>query len=116
MGTIINLTNALSSFWLAICALLFYIILYGNDSSMVQRWKFLQHWSLKVGLIGIIVGSVMNALEWRSSGWQGALMNVGLALVFNWAYLYHKNIFVEEKKAAKMKQGIVQEANQGSAL
>lgn len=71
---------------------------------MVQRWKFLQHWSLKVGLIGIIVGSVMNALEWRNSGWYGTLMNVGLALVFNWAYLYHKNIFTQERVATKQSQ------------
>lgn len=106
MGTIINLTNALSCFWLAICAMLFYIILYGTDNSMVHRWKFLQHWSLKLGLIGIIVGSVLNAVSWSHVGWTGALLNGGLALVFNWAYLYHKKLFSNQQSEAKVRKRI----------
>jgi len=54
-----------------------------------------QHWTLKLGLVGIITGSVFNALAWKQVGWSGALLNVGLALVFNWAYLYHKKLFIK---------------------
>lgn len=93
MGTAINLVNAVSCFWLAYCTTLFYIILYGDGSKVIYKWPAVQHWTLKVGLIGIIVGSITNAVSWSHVSWTGALLNSGLAMVFNWAYLYHKKLF-----------------------
>jgi hypothetical protein len=93
METTINLINAISCLWLAYCTTLFYIVLYGDGNKVVYSWPMVQHWTLRVGLIGIISGSVLNAVSWSHVGWSGALLNGGLALVFNWAYLYHKKLF-----------------------
>jgi hypothetical protein len=95
MELIIKVANGISCLWLAYCATLFYIVLYGNDNKVVYHWPTVQHWTLKLGLVGIITGSVFNALAWKQVGWSGALLNVGLALVFNWAYLYHKKLFIK---------------------
>lgn len=93
MTVAINLINTLSCLYLAYCATLFYIIIYGDASKVVHRWPVVQHWTLKAGMIGIIGGSMLNAVSWSHVGWTGALLNCGLALVFNWAYLYHKKLF-----------------------
>lgn len=95
MGTIINLINASACFWLAVSACMFYIILYGDGSQVVYRWPLLQHWMLKVGLVGIITGAVINAVSWNHVGWSGAMLNSGVACVFHWAYLYHRRVLMQ---------------------
>jgi len=95
MELIIKVANGISCLWLAYCASLFYIVLYGDSNTVVYKWPMVQHWTLKIGMAGIIAGSIFNAVSWSQVGWSGAILNIGLAMVFNWAYLYHKKLFVK---------------------
>lgn len=76
---------------------MFYIILYGDGTKVVYKWPLLQHWLLKVGLVGIITGAVFNAVSWNHVGWSGAILNGGVACVFQWAYVYHRRMFLEAR-------------------
>ena len=93
-----KMANSASCLYLAFCASLFYVLMYGDGRTVVYRWPMLQHWGLKLGLCLIISGAIFHALSWKYVGWSGALLNMGLALVFNWAYVYHKNLFRAERK------------------
>lgn len=93
-----DIINCLVNVWLAFCTLLFYVMLYGDESKVVHRWSFVGHWSLRGGLILLIVGAAWNALTWRNSILSETVLNVGLASVFTWAYLFHRKMFVGSKK------------------
>lgn len=106
MELTIKIANALSCMWLAYCATLFYIILYGDSNQMVHRWNMVQHWSLKVGLVGIICGSMFNALSWNHVHWSSAMLNAGLAMVFHWAYMYHRKLFIHQSAEQQIRSKV----------
>ena len=91
------LINFLSNLIITISVTTFYIYIYGDDSKVVHRWKFAQHFSLKFGLIGIISGSLFNALTMPKLILTETLLNVGLALVFTWSAFFHKKLFKNER-------------------
>lgn len=106
MELAIKIANALSCAWLGFCAMLFYIILYGDSNQMVHRWNMVQHWSLKVGLVGIICGSAFNALSWNHVHWSSTVLNAGLAMVFHWAYMYHRKLFIHQSAQEQIKNKV----------
>jgi len=97
----------------------FFILLFGNSHSIVQKWNILQHWSLKTTLVSIIACSAWNALHTvytqvvpRGADYVTAvdapvgevLLNVGLAFLFAWIVYFHKYHFMKvapPKVAAK---------------
>lgn len=103
----------------------FFVLLFGNAHSIVQKWNILQHWSLKTALVSIIATSAWNALHTvytvvvpRGDDYVVAvntpvgevLMNVGLAFLFAWIVYFHKYHFLKvapptgKKKAAPKKK------------
>jgi hypothetical protein len=97
----------------------FFVLLFGNATSIVQKWSILQHWSLKTTLVSIIACSLWNATNTvytvivpRGADYVTAieapvgevLMNVGLAFLFAWVVYFHKFHFMKvapQKGAAK---------------
>ena len=91
------LINFFANLIITLSVTIFYIYIYGDESKVVHRWKFTQHYSLKLGLIGIIAGSLFNALTMPSLIITETLLNVGLALVFAWSAVFHRKIFLNER-------------------
>jgi predicted permease len=88
----------------------FFVLLFGNSHSIIQKWNILQHWSLKVTLVSIIACSAWNALHtvYTKIVPRGAdyvttvdapvgevLLNVGLAFLFSWIVYFHKSHFLK---------------------
>jgi hypothetical protein len=68
-------------------------MLYGNSSSVVHKWPLIHHWSLRVGLSAFVAGAFLNALTLSNPPVTEVLMNVGLALIFIWAVIFHYRKF-----------------------
>ena len=95
----ISLTiNIVANMIMLISVVMFYLYLYGDNSKVVHRWNFVGHWSLKLGLIGIAVGNMYNVLSLCNPPTSELVLNVGLAIVFLWAYMFHKKMFAEKFK------------------
>lgn len=92
-----ELINFIANLIITLSVTVFYIYIYGDDSKVVHRWKFTQHFSLKIGLIGIIAGSLFNALTMPKLYFTETLLNVGLALVFTWSAIFHRKLFLNER-------------------
>lgn len=88
----------------------FFVLLFGNSHSVVQKWNILQHWSLKTTLVSIIACSAWNALHTvytvvvpRGEDYVATvdapvgevLLNVGLAFLFAWIVYFHKYHFLK---------------------
>ena len=89
--------NEVANFLMCVSVTMFYVYLYGDKSKVVHRWSFVGHWTLKLGLIGIIIGSALNVLTLSDPPLTEVVLNVGLALTFVWAYLFHRKMFAEKK-------------------
>jgi hypothetical protein len=89
----------------------FFVLLFGNTHSVVQKWPVLQHWSLKIGLVTIIASSAWNAMNvaYRMIAPKSAdvivtfnntpigeiFLNIGLAVLFCWVVYFHKYHFLK---------------------
>jgi predicted permease len=88
----------------------FFVLLFGNTHSIIQKWNVLQHWTLKVTLVSIIACSAWNALHTVyidiiprgedivtvvDAPVGEVLLNVGLAFLFAWIVYFHKYHFLE---------------------
>lgn len=85
--------NLIANIILTLSGMIFFLQLYGNESSVVHRWKFISHWGLKVGLSALTAGSFLNVLTLSNPGFGETLMNLGLAAIFTWAVMFHYKIF-----------------------
>jgi hypothetical protein len=87
--------NEVSNFVMCVSVIMMYVYLYGDKTKVVHKWSFVGHWTLKLGLIGIILGSALNVLTLSDPPLTEVVLNVGLALTFVWAYLFHRKMFRE---------------------
>ena len=90
---------------------LFFLLLYGNEHSIVYKWPIIKHWSLKASLISIIATSAWNAMNVvykmvvprhgdivvtiSQTPVGEVLLNIGLACLFCWAVYFHKYHFLK---------------------
>jgi hypothetical protein len=68
----------------------FYLMIYGDETKIVHKWPFVQNWTLRVGLIGMILGALFNVLTFSIPTLPEFVLNLGLAFVFLWAFIFHK--------------------------
>jgi len=85
--------NLIANIILTLSGMIFFLQLYGNESSVVHKWKFISHWSLKFGLSALTAGSFLNVLTLSNPGNSETLMNIGLAAILSWAVMFHYKIF-----------------------
>jgi len=90
--------NLIANIILTLSGMIFFLQLYGKASSVVHKWGFISHWSLKFGLSAIVVGSFLNVLTLSRPNVTQVLMNVGLAAVFTWAVMFHYKMFLKYHK------------------
>ena len=96
----ITILNLIANIILCISMVLFYLYLYGDvkNKHIMNKWTMIQHWSLRVGLLGIIAGSFFNILTLSTPPITEVVLNIGLALTFFWAYKFHKFLFDKKQK------------------
>lgn len=95
----------------------FFVLVYGNSHSIVQKWPVVQHWFLKASLVSIIAASAWNAMNvaykmvvpraadviaYTQTPIGEVFLNVGLAMLFCWVVYFHKFHFL---KVAPPKSG-----------
>jgi hypothetical protein len=88
----------------------FFVLVYGNANSIVQKWPPLQHWFLKVSLVSIIASSAWNSMNvvykmaipraadvitYTQTPIGEIFLNVGLAMLFSWVVYFHKFHFLK---------------------
>jgi len=95
---IIKLINIVSNIILSYSLIMFYLYLFGDNDKIVHRWKFIGHWTLKLGLITMIIGTLFNILTFDNPSISQLFLNVGLSMTFFWAYLFHKQLFESKLK------------------
>lgn len=95
---VVKIINALANILLSYSLIMFYLYLYGDNDKIVHKWNFLGHWTLKLGLITMIVGTQFNIFTFDCPSFSQLILNIGLAITFYWAYLFHKTLFENKLK------------------
>lgn len=90
--------NLIANIILTLSGMIFFLQLYGKASSVVHKWGFISHWSLKFGLSAFVVGSFLNVLTLSRPNVTQVLMNIGLAALFTWAVMFHYKMFSKYHK------------------
>lgn len=85
--------NLIANIILTLSGMIFFLQLYGNESSVVHKWKFISHWGLKVGLGAFVAGSFLNVLTLSNPPAPQVLTNFGISAIFTWAVMFHYKIF-----------------------
>lgn len=85
--------NFIANIILTASGMIFFLLLYGKESSIVHKWSFISHWSLKIGLASFVAGSYLNVLKFNDVPSSQVLMNVGLAFILSWAVIFHYKMF-----------------------
>jgi hypothetical protein len=93
METIKLTVNVLANLTLFTSALMFYIYIFGDEDKAVAKLNITKLFLLRVGVISIICGSFFNAVTLWNPPLPEVVLNVGLAVLFYWAYDFHKKIF-----------------------
>lgn len=81
---------------LAISGALFFLMLYGRSESIVHKWNFIGHWSLKVGLSAFAAGALFTALRFETPTFPELIRAFGAALIWTWACFFHYKYFIRK--------------------
>ena len=79
----------------------FFLMLYGRSQSIVHRWSFVGHWSLKVGLAAFAAGAMFTALSFETPTIHELLRAFGAALIWTWACFFHYKYFINDGRSSK---------------
>ncbi len=93
-----TLLNFISNIILTLSGMIFFLQLYGRNSSIVHKWTLVSHWRLKVGLAAFIAGSFFNVLTVGTPPTSQIMSNFGLSAIFSWAVMFHYKMFSNYKK------------------
>jgi hypothetical protein len=93
METIKLLSNIAANIVLFVYSLMFYIYVFGDDRKAIAKWNMTKLFLLKVGVISIICGSLYSAVTLSDPAIGEVVLNIGLSLLFVWAYDFHKKMF-----------------------
>lgn len=91
--SILLIVNLIANIILCLGGTAFYLAIFTRETSIVHKWPVLRHWALRVGLLSFMSGTLLNVLTLNPSNLTQVILNVGLALVFGWAVLFHYKYF-----------------------
>ena len=106
--------NLLANGSIFIELLVFIYFIFGRADSVAQKFPLITHWVIKIGLCVMCAGSLfaflkeLEDLKTSIAIWQQLLRNIGTALVFGWATIFHWKYFIVKKvnKPIKKKKTI----------
>ena len=93
METILIIINLIANIILCLGGAGFYLAIFSRKASIVHKWPVLGHWALRIGLAAFFAGTLFNILTLYTPQITQIILNVGLALVFGWAVLFHYKYF-----------------------
>lgn len=99
--------NFAANIILTIAFMMFMIFVFGRTNSKIYNLPWYKTIAVKVGLATCTIGAALNALTFSDPMPSEIILNVGLALLFSWAAVFHYHAFVvpykqEETKVAKV--------------
>jgi len=101
--------NLLANVSIFIELLIFIYFIFGRADSVAHKFPLITHWVIKIGLCVMCAGALfaflkeVEDLKNSIAIWQQLLRNLGTALVFGWATIFHWKYFIVKKvtKTAK---------------
>lgn len=88
--------NAVANLTIAISMVFFIIFVFGSKNKIINAMPKYESFPVKLGLSFISCGSFLSFLTLSNPQETEIIMNVGLALVFLWAALFHYKYFVKK--------------------
>ena len=106
--------NLLANGCIFIELIIFIYFIFGRADSVAQKFPFITHWIIKVGLCVMCAGALfaflkeVEDLKISIAIWQQLLRNIGTAIVFGWATVFYWKYFIVKKvtKTTKKKRVI----------
>lgn len=93
--------NIASNLLMTISLVFFIILIFGRAESLVNKFSKLEYWLLKMALALATSGALFSALTDPPVTWTQFIRNLGMALLFTWASIFHYNYFVKQKLIKK---------------
>lgn len=90
---ILRIIDIVTNLCITMGGIIFYLILFSNvenGKKSIKRFNIRQIWLIKIGLLCMIIGGIINAAD-TSFNPLTVVLDVGLGLLFVWAPLYHLN-------------------------
>ena len=84
--------NVLANAVMSVASLAFYLMLFSNAAAGIDAHKVFgkrSYWAVKIGLSFFVVGSVFATLTMPSVTVAQFTRNVGTAILFAWAAIFH---------------------------
>jgi len=88
--------NAIANLTIAITMVFFMIFVFGSNNKIINSMPKYESFPVKLGLSLIACGSLLSFLTLSNPQETEIIMNVGLALVFLWAALFHYKYFIKK--------------------
>lgn len=104
--------NLLANGSMFIELLVFIYFIFGRADSVAHKFPLITHWVIKVGLCVMCAGSLfaflkeLQDLHKSIAVWQQLVRNIGTAIVFGWAILFHWKYFIVAKKEKPVKKAV----------
>ena len=95
--------NLLANGSIFIELLVFIYFIFGRADSVAHRFPLITHWVIKVGLCVMCAGALfaflkeLEDLKVSIAIWQQLVRNIGTAIVFGWAIVFHWKYFIVKK-------------------
>jgi hypothetical protein len=93
-----KLINAIANIGITISVSLFIIAVFGSNNKAINKLTFVEKWMVRIGLSVTACGALYNVLTLSVPPTSELIMNVGLAILFSWAVLFHFKYFIKKKK------------------
>lgn len=106
------IANGLANFVISLSLTLFFLMVYGHEDGIVQKWKPINHWLLKLSLVILICISAWNTIVnfglltvvlYTPTPPGEVVMHVALAGLFIWMFWFHKFHFIKVMEEQKNK-------------
>jgi len=92
------LINFICNIILSLAFTLFIIFVFGRPDSAVHKFSIIHGFLLKFGLAFCTIGALLNALTFSDPPISELILNIGLAVLFTWASIFHYKKFVIKKE------------------
>lgn len=94
---ILMLINAFCNVVICISVSAFIVFVFGR-LDLTQKFGIVQKWIVKSGLSLVAAGSLFNFVTLSEPPFTEVLLNIGLAILFLWAAIFHYTHFVKKAK------------------
>lgn len=91
---IVLIVNQLVSLVLFVNMTAFYLMVFGKEGAIQKRPMWEQYF-VRIGLLTILTGSLLNVLHEQAPPINEVIVNVGLAVLFTWGSIFHYHVFIK---------------------